>query len=82
MPRKKSTTPVEFEKALEELEALVERLEQGELTLEDSLKEFERGISLTRTCQSALREAEQRVRILTEQGDEEDFQADEQDDDD
>jgi len=59
------TDPVDFEQALKELEALVERMEQGDLTLEDSLKSFERGISLTRRCQQALQDAEQKVEILT-----------------
>lgn len=53
-----------FETALEELEALVERMEEGESSLEDSLKDFERGIELTRSCQTALAEAEQKVEIL------------------
>ncbi|MCK8517244.1 exodeoxyribonuclease VII small subunit [Methylonatrum kenyense] len=57
--------PVDFEQALAELEALVERMESGELSLEDSLKSFERGIALTRQCQKALSEAEQKVEILT-----------------
>ncbi|AHK78346.1 exodeoxyribonuclease VII small subunit [Ectothiorhodospira haloalkaliphila] len=60
--------PAEFEKDLESLEALVGRMEQGELSLEASLKEFERGIALTRRCQKALTEAEQKVRRLTEDG--------------
>ncbi|KAB7627826.1 exodeoxyribonuclease VII small subunit [Alkalilimnicola sp. S0819] len=60
--------PVDFEKSLKELEALVERMEQGDLSLEDSLKSFERGIVLTRECQEALKEAEQKVQILVEQG--------------
>jgi len=47
-----------------ELETLVERLEQGDLPLEESLKSFERGVQLTRSCQSALKEAEQKVEIL------------------
>lgn len=81
MPRKSSTTsPVDFEKALADLEALVDKLEQGELTLEESLREFERGISLTRSCQQALRDAEQRVKILTQQGQERDFEAGVEDD--
>mgnify|MGYP006283534617 CR=1 FL=1 len=63
--------PFDFEKALEELEGLVERMEQGDLTLEQSLKDFERGIELTRSCQKALQEAEEKVRILKEQGGEE-----------
>ena len=55
-----------FEQALKELETLVERMEQGELSLEESLKAFERGVELTRTCQKALDEAEQRIEILTQ----------------
>jgi exodeoxyribonuclease VII small subunit len=59
------TQPQSFEDALAELESLVDTLEKGELTLEQSLASFERGIKLTRTCQKALDEAEQKVRILT-----------------
>lgn len=59
---------VDFEKALEELEGLVERMEKGELSLEDSLQAFERGIALTRHCEKALRSAEQKVEILTREG--------------
>ena len=58
--------PINFEPALEELERLVERMEKGELTLEESLQHFERGVALTRACQSALRRAEQRVEALIE----------------
>ena len=47
-----------------ELEALVERLERGDLTLEESLKQFERGVVLARSCQTALKAAEQKVEIL------------------
>jgi exodeoxyribonuclease VII small subunit len=54
-----------FEDALAELESLVETLERGELSLEDSLHSFERGVSLTKTCQQALKQAEQKVRILS-----------------
>jgi exodeoxyribonuclease VII small subunit len=64
MTKKKTEAP-SFEESLAELEALVERMETGDLTLEDSLGAFERGIALTRTCQQALRAAEQRVEILT-----------------
>jgi exodeoxyribonuclease VII small subunit len=60
----KKTTPKDFEKSLRELEALVARLEGGDLSLEETLKQFERGISLTR--QKALAEAEQKVEILVE----------------
>jgi exodeoxyribonuclease VII small subunit len=54
----------DFEKSLEELEQLVSKMEQGDLTLEQSLKEFERGVELTRYCQRALQEAEQKIEIL------------------
>jgi exodeoxyribonuclease VII small subunit len=53
-----------LEKSLEELEALVTRLESGDLPLEQALKEFEHGVKLTRQCQTALQEAEQKVEIL------------------
>lgn len=56
-----------FEKSLSDLQALVERLESGDLSLEESLATFEQGIALTRECQSALQQAEQRVQVLLEQ---------------
>jgi exodeoxyribonuclease VII small subunit len=56
----------EFEKALAELEALVERLESGELPLEESMKQFERGIQLARACQQQLKQAELRVQQLVQ----------------
>ena len=59
--------PIDFEKSLEQLEKLVEQMEQGDLTLEQSLAAFEQGVKLTKTCQNALKEAEQRVQILVEQ---------------
>lgn len=59
----------DFEAALEELETLVERMEAGDLSLDASLAAFERGIHLTRRCQQALSEAEQRVQVLLEQDD-------------
>lgn len=74
---KKSTPNSEafdFEQALAELEQLVERMEQGELSLEQSLKDFERGIALTRACQGALKDAEQKVQILTGQGGQEELE--------
>ena len=55
-----------FEDALEELETIVERMEDDEPSLEESLKIFERGMNLTRTCQKALDDAEQRIRTLAE----------------
>ncbi|KAA6185080.1 exodeoxyribonuclease VII small subunit [Thiohalocapsa marina] len=66
MTENKIDDPNAFEQAMKELERLVDRLEQGDLSLEESLTAFERGISLTRSCQHALDAAEQRVRILTE----------------
>lgn len=60
----KKTAEFDFEKALAELEALVEKMEQGDLTLEESLRQFERGVALTRACQKALQDAEQKVQIL------------------
>lgn len=59
--------PTALETALDNLENLVERMESGELTLEESLKAFEEGVRLSRDCQQALQQAEQKVRILLEQ---------------
>jgi exodeoxyribonuclease VII small subunit len=59
------TPPLAFEEALADLEILVDTLEKGDLTLEESLAAFERGVGLTRTCQKALDAAEQKVRIVT-----------------
>lgn len=58
---------VDFEKSLSELESLVEKLENSEFTLEQSLKAFEQGVKLTRQCQQALSSAEQKVQILMEE---------------
>ena len=54
----------DFEHSLQQLEQLVERMESGELSLEDSLKAFEQGIKLTRECQGMLSKAEQKVEQL------------------
>jgi exodeoxyribonuclease VII small subunit len=61
-----ASTPSEpdFERSLAELESLVERLERGDLPLDEALKTFERGVKLTRHCQSALKAAQQKVEIL------------------
>ncbi|MEM9301957.1 MAG: exodeoxyribonuclease VII small subunit [Pseudomonadota bacterium] len=59
----------EFEQALADLEGLVERMEQGDLTLEQSLEHFERGMGLSRACQAALDEARLKVDKLLETGD-------------
>lgn len=61
---------LDFEAALGELEALVSKMEDGSLSLEDSLAAFERGVKLSRVCQAALRAAELRVKALTEDGEE------------
>ena len=61
---KKTTKTPGFEQSLKELESLVEKMEQGDLSLEDSLSHFERGVQMSRACQTALKEAEQKVEIL------------------
>ena len=60
----KNSQTLDFQKSLNELESLVNTLEKGDLNLEDSLKTFEKGIQLTQSCQSALKQAEQRVQVL------------------
>ncbi len=60
---------INFETSIAALEELVEKMESGEFSLEQSLKQFENGISLARACQQALREAEQKVLQLTKDGD-------------
>jgi exodeoxyribonuclease VII small subunit len=57
----------DFEKSLDKLEALVTKMESGELSLEDSLKAFEEGVKLTRECQERLASAEQKVKQLVEE---------------
>jgi len=59
-----STKKLNLEKSLADLEDLVEELESGDLPLEKAMKKFEEGIKLTRGCQAALKEAEQKVEIL------------------
>ena len=63
MAHNRSEAP-DFEQALAELESLVERLERGDLPLDEALKTFERGVELTRQCQAALKAAQQKVEIL------------------
>ena len=60
----RSSKAPDFEQALAELEGLVERLERGDLPLDEALKTFERGVELTRHCQSSLKAAQQKVEIL------------------
>jgi len=77
-----STKKFNLEKSLADLEELVEELESGDLPLEKAMKKFEDGIKLTRGCQTALKEAEQKVEILLKSagGEElEDFEVDEDD---
>jgi exodeoxyribonuclease VII small subunit len=65
----KEKKAVDFEQQLASLEGLVESLESGELSLEESLKSFEQGIKVARDCQAALKNAEQKVELLMRQGD-------------
>ena len=60
----RTTKTPDFEEALAELEGLVERLERGDLPLEEALRTFERGVALTRHCQASLQAAQQKVEIL------------------
>lgn len=66
----KDKKAVDFEQQLAALEGLVNSLESGELSLEESLKSFEQGIKVARDCQAALKSAEQKVEVLMRQGDE------------
>lgn len=87
---------IKFEKALDDLEQLVESMEEGDLTLDASLKAFEKGVKLSRECQLALQQAEQTIQMLTEsselegpaslqgellEADDEDFEAEDDEDD-
>jgi exodeoxyribonuclease VII small subunit len=65
--RDASTAP-DFEKSLQELEALIAKLERGDLPLADSLALFEQGVALTRRCHAALTDARQRVDVLLQDG--------------
>lgn len=62
------TSIKDFEAALSELDALVKKLEEGDLSLEQSLALYERGVQLSRFCHARLEEAERRIEILTERG--------------
>jgi len=86
---KSKTKLPDFEQSLTELEALVAKLEQGDVPLEEALKTFERGVALTRQCQTALRTAQQKVEVLLARNGEETIEslvdeeeADDEDDDD
>jgi len=76
----KQKSEFNFEEALEELERLVSSMEEGELSLEESMKTFEKGVKLTRECQAALKKAEQKVQILlNENGETEAFKIEDED---
>ena len=69
MAKKTATEPsvvAEFEQSLDQLEQLVEKMEHGDMSLEESLGAYERGVALYRRCQQALEQAELRVRLLTD----------------
>lgn len=68
-PKSESQDSLNFEVALKDLEGMIEKMASGQLTLEESLKHFEEGIALARQCQTALKEAEQKVQILVSQND-------------
>ena len=59
------TKPIHFEKSIAELEAIVTQLENGELSLEDALTQFEKGITLARKCEETLTQAEQKIELLS-----------------
>ena len=61
---------IDFESSLQQLEEIVNKMEQGQLSLEQSLDAFEQGVQLTRQCQSTLKNAEQRVSTLIQKEDE------------
>ncbi len=71
----------DLEKSLTELEEIVELLEEGDIPLEEALKQFEKGVKLSRDCQTALQAAEQRVQVLMD-GELQDFAAEATTDDD
>jgi exodeoxyribonuclease VII small subunit len=59
------TKPIQFETSIAELQNIIVQLEKGELSLEDSLKQFEKGITLARQCQDVLTQAEQKIEMLS-----------------
>ncbi len=64
MSQSRETTPPDFEKSLAELEKIVERMERGEQTLDETIRDFERGMALSEQCQLSLSEASQKVQKL------------------
>ena len=61
------TDKFNFNKGLDELEVIINKMESGEISLEDSLKYFEKGVKIHRQCHTALKDAEQRINILSEE---------------
>jgi exodeoxyribonuclease VII small subunit len=78
-PRSDAATP-DFEQSLQELEALISRLERGDLPLAESLTLFEQGVALTRQCHAHLADAQARVEVLLKDGSTQPFDADSEDD--
>lgn len=70
----RKTKQPDLESSLAEINTLIEQMEQGELSLEQSLERFERGINLIKHCQKVLQEAEQKVQILIQNNTQEDLQ--------
>jgi len=70
MPNNKTNSLDDFEQSLSKLEGIVRKMEQGELSLEQSLSAFEEGVNLTRSCQDTLRQAELKVSELIQEGEE------------
>lgn len=68
-PKGKAAEKLGFEEAIEQLEKIVEQLESGELSLEESIKSFEKGIELSKLCRKKLEKAEERVKKLLEKPD-------------
>jgi exodeoxyribonuclease VII small subunit len=65
-PESTPSAVADFERSLDELETLVQRMEKGDLSLDDSLQAYERGVALYRNCETALEQAELRVRLLSD----------------
>jgi len=68
MPTQSPETPAGFEAAMDALEALVARMETGDLPLEESLREYQRGMDLIRACQASLDEAQRRIESMADTG--------------
>ena len=64
--KKDAASPIDFEKTLAKLESVIAKLETGELSLEESIRQFEQGTALLKDCNKVLNEAEQKVKILSQ----------------